>query len=81
MFSSSRKEEGMSRRRSSMRKIKDVLRLKFESKLKNRQIGRSLNISHSTVRDYLEKAESAGVSWPIPEEWDDAELEKRLFIE
>ena len=63
----------------SMRKIREMLRLKFESRLKNRQIGRSLNISHSTVQDYLDKAKAAGVSWPIPGEWDDAELENRLF--
>jgi len=71
----------MSRKRTSMRKIKDVLRLRFESKLSVRQVGRACNLRRSTVNDYLTRAKTAGVSWPIPEDWDDKELEGRLFSE
>jgi len=62
-----------------MRKIKDVLRLHFELGLGRRQIGRSLNMSHSTVGDYLRRAEAAGFSWPLPESLDEATLQRRLF--
>jgi transposase len=62
-----------------MRKIKDVLRLHFELNLKHRQIGRSLNLPHSTVGDYIGRAEHAGISWPLPEGLSDGQLEQRLF--
>jgi len=63
-----------------MRKIKEILRLKLEVGLGNRQIARSCSINHSTVADYLRRAAVASLNqWPLPEELDEAELEKRLF--
>ena len=62
-----------------MRKIKDVLRLHFELNLKRRQIGRSLNLPHSTVGDYIGRAEHAGIVWPLPEGLSDGQLEQKLF--
>ena len=62
-----------------MRKIKEVLRLKWEHGLSNRKIARSCSISRFTVADYLRRVEGAGLSWPLPPELDEAELEKRLF--
>ena len=55
-----------------MRKIKEVLRLRNELKLDQRQIARSCSISVSTVHEYLKRAEAAKVGWPLPEGWDDA---------
>ena len=55
-----------------MRKIKEVLRLRNELKLDQRQIARSCPISVSTVHEYLKRAEAAKVGWPLPEGWDDA---------
>ena len=66
--------------RLSMRKIKEVLRLKFELGLPNRQIARSCSINHSTVADYLNRAGAAGLNhWPLPADLDEAGLEARLF--
>ena len=62
-----------------MRKIKEVLRLRYELKLDQRQIARSCSISVSTVHEYLKRAEAAKVSWPLPDGWDDARLEAALF--
>jgi transposase len=63
-----------------MRKIKEVLRLKFELGLGNRQIARSCSINHSTVADYLRRAEAAGLAhWPPSAELDESGLEARLF--
>lgn len=45
----------MSRKRLAMRKIDEILRLKFELQLTNRQIARSCKVSHSTVQEYLEQ--------------------------
>ena len=46
----------MPRKRISMRKIKEVLRLKFEAGLTYDAIGRSCNIGHTTVGEYLKRA-------------------------
>ncbi len=66
--------------RVSMRKIKEVLRLKFGLGFANRQIARSCSINHSTVADYLYRAKAAGLGqWPLPDGLDETSLEKRLF--
>jgi len=64
-----------------MRKLKEVLRLRYELKLGYQQIGRSCAIAVSTVHKYLKRAEKAGVSWPLPEDWDEARVEAVLFPE
>ena len=63
----------------SMRKIKEVLRLRFAADLNQEQIARSCSISQSTVHRYLERAAAAGIEWPLPEEYDDRQLNERLF--
>src|SRR5215472_12834657 len=62
-----------------MRKIKEVLRLKYELKLGQRQIARSCAVGLATVNDYLARAERAGIGWPLPEGWGEPELEAALF--
>src|SRR5271165_4606930 len=52
-------------RRLSVRKIKEVLRLKFSVGLGLRQIARSCSIGLGTVHEYLQRAEAAGVTWPL----------------
>ena len=63
----------------SMRKIKEVLRLRFAADLNQEQIARSCSISQSTVHRYLERAAAAGIEWPLPEEYDDRQLNELLF--
>lgn len=63
----------------TMRKMKDVLRLKGEARLSLRQIARSLQIGLGTVSLYLNRAKEVGIGWPLPEGKDDATLEKKLF--
>lgn len=62
-----------------MRKIKEVLRLKYTHKLSERQIARSCGIGRATVAEYLMRARAAGLGWPLPGELDDATIEARLF--
>jgi len=64
-----------------MRKIKEVLRLYWESGLAQRQIARSLSLSRSTVSDYLARTRIAGLSWPLPEDLDEPSLEALVFPE
>ena len=62
-----------------MRKLREVLRLRFELHLGYQQIGRSCAIGVSTVCKYLKRAEAAGISWPLPEGWDEVRIEAALF--
>jgi len=56
----------MAQERLTMRKIAEVLRLKWECSLSNRGNRRSCSISHSTVAEYLQRAQQAGLRWPLP---------------
>lgn len=69
----------MSQKRLSMRKIREVLRLKFELGLNNRQIAASCKVSHVTVGKYLSRFSKTGLSWPLPPEMDDGEVMVHLF--
>ena len=62
-----------------MRKIRELLRLKFELGRSHREIAASVGIANSTVSDYVRRASAAGFSWPLPEGLDDAALEVVLF--
>jgi len=57
-----------------MRKIEEVLRLKWGHQLCNRQIANSCLISHTTVREYLDRARLAGLSWPLDPALDNTTL-------
>ncbi len=65
----------------SMRKLKEILRLKYGVGLSHRQIGRSLAISPSVVSRYANRAAQLGIKqWPLPTGWDDTKLNMRSFI-
>ena len=65
--------------RLSMRKIRDVLRLKFERGLSERVIARSMSLSNGSVNSYLQRARMAGLRWPLPDDLDEGALERLLF--
>ncbi|MCP4549306.1 MAG: IS21 family transposase [bacterium] len=65
--------------RLSMRKVREVLRLSWGGKLSTRAVARSCGIGRTTVREYLQRAIGAGLSWPLPEGLSDGELEALLF--
>ena len=48
-------------------------------RLSNKQIAKSCNIARSTIREYLERAQCAGLTWPLPSDLDDGRLEALLF--
>lgn len=64
-------------KRLSMRKIRDVLRLSAEG-LSTRQIAGSLAIGRTTLRGYLDRAKELGLSWPLPQEMSDTDLERLI---
>ncbi|HHS8262908.1 TPA: IS21 family transposase [Legionella anisa] len=65
--------------RLTMRKIRDVLKLHYEQKYSNREVGRSLGISPGTVASYLSRAKAAQIAWPLPDDLDEDRLYQRLF--
>jgi len=65
--------------RISMRKIKDILRLFHEAGLSRRRIALCLSLSRDTVTKTLMRAEAAGLTWPLPEDLDEAALERLLY--
>lgn len=68
--------------RLTMRKTREILRLRWGLKLSGRATARSCNVSPSTVTEYIGRAQAAGLSWPLPPELeDDAVLEALLFPE
>lgn len=62
-----------------MRTIREVLRLRHEIHLTLSEIARSCRIGRTTVFHCLQRAEAAGLSWPLPAGLDDEELERRLY--
>jgi len=69
----------MANRRLSVRKIKEVLRLSYRGELSARQVAQSLNISRSAVKEYQQRANRAGLAWPLPDTLSEQELEQKLF--
>ena len=69
----------MSQKRLSMRKIRELRRLKYELGRNHREIAASLGIANRTVSDYVRRVRAAGFSWPLPEGLDDAAPEVALF--
>src|SRR5882724_12383222 len=61
-----------------MRKLKEVLRL-HSLGLSQHQIARSCSISQSTVHEYVSSAQAAGVRWPLPDNWDEQQIEQAMF--
>ena len=69
----------MSAKRLLMRQIREILRLKYELKLRHRQIARACTVGLGTVSDLVQRAEQAGLGWPLADELDDSALERLLY--
>ncbi len=65
----------MPTKRLSMRRIRDVLRVRLSQGLTERVIACTLGTSNGVVHGYLRRARLAGLSWPLPEGMDDEGLE------
>lgn len=61
-----------------MRKIREALRLKAAG-LGNREIAASIGAGKTTVYEILARAEASGLSWPLPDELDEEQLEAILY--
>jgi transposase len=70
----------MPTQRLSMRRIKQLLMMRFGVGASTRTIGRELGIAPSTVREYLGRAAAAGIGWPLAADVTDESLMARLFV-
>jgi len=69
----------MPAKRLPMRTIREILRLRYEVGLSYRGIQQALNIGYGTIVDYLDRAQKAGVVWPIDTTIDERTLGRLLF--
>ena len=66
--------------RLSMRKISEILRQRYELKHGYRKIAHSLNVSISSISDYINRAKMAGLMWPLPDGMTEEVLYSKLFL-
>ena len=71
----------MAQRRLCVRRIKEVLRLKYTLHKSQREISQACGVGKTTVQNYVRRAEAAGLGWPLPEELSEDDLWNRLFPE
>ena len=69
----------MPNKRLPMRKIKEILRLKYVCGLSEREIAQSCRVTRSTVGNYLRRAAAAKVTWQMAKGLNETELQSRLF--
>lgn len=62
-----------------MRKVREILRLKWVLGKSHRETAKSLDISAGTVGTTVSRARGAGLDWAQVEQLGDEELETRLF--
>ena len=62
-----------------MRQIREILRLRWACGLPQRAVARACGAGLGTVSEYCRRAAQAGLSWPLPDDLDDRQLEARLF--
>ena len=65
--------------RIPMRQFIEIMRLKYEAKLSNHRVALAAGVSKGVVSKYLHLAATHGVTWPLPQDTDEAQLERLLF--
>ena len=69
----------MTQARLSMRKLREIARLRFEAGRTLTEISKAAGVSRSTVQLALSRMQGAGLGWPWPEQADEAQIEARLY--
>ena len=69
----------MPTKRVSMRRIREILRLKHACGATDRAIARSIGVARSTIALYLDRTAAAGLSWPLSDALTDRDFEAMLF--
>ena len=69
----------MSKSRLKMRQIREILRYRFEHGVSLNKICDALKISKGSVVNTIKRFESSNLSWPLPDELSDSNLEQQLY--
>jgi transposase len=78
-FTINRKGKKMPGRRHEMRRIREVLRYRYEHKLSMERIAGSLGISKGSVFTILNQFAKCGLKWPLDETITDSVLEENVY--
>jgi transposase len=62
-----------------MRRIREILRYRYEQGLSEDRIAGALQVSKGTVHNTLKRFETSGLGWPLDAELGEEELERRLY--
>ncbi len=71
----------MPAKRITMRKIRDVMRLRYSGGLSVRQISRSTKISVGSIQKLLTTAKALELTWPLPDDMKDNQLARLFYPE
>ncbi len=71
----------MSDTRISMRKLREILRMRFDHQLSIRKISRSVRVSVGTVSNYIQAFQNSTLEWPLPDNCSETVLIQTLFPE
>ncbi len=63
-------------RRPLKKKVREILCLRLDRKVSVREIAFACSIGHSTVDEYLHRAATTRLSWPMPDQMTEARLEQ-----
>ena len=69
----------MSNKRTTMRKLREMLRLRLQAGLSIRAISLSTRLSVGGIQKLLSRAEALGLTWPLPDDLDDARLAELFY--
>ena len=67
--------------RIPMRQVFEALRLVFDQGRSQRETGRVLGLSQSTINEYLRRFQASGLVWPLAPDVDEATVAARLFTD
>jgi|SRR5476649_344161 len=69
----------MPNKRINMRKIREILRLRFDAELTFRQISQCADVSAGALQKMLKRFDTSGIGWPLPLDITEARLASRLY--
>ena len=64
-----------------MRQVFEALRLVFDQGRSQREAGRVLGLSQSTINEYLRRFRASGMPWPLAPDADEVTVAARLFTD
>ena len=64
-----------------MRHVFEALRLVFDQGRSQREAGRVLGLSQSTINEYLRRCRASGLPWPLAPAADEVTVAVRLFTD